>query len=121
MIGLEIMKKTSGSAALRYMDTPRKDGKSIERADQYTKGMNVHYSSGVYNRFFYLLATQPGWTTRQAFHVMLNANMNYWTPTSTFESAACGVLSAADDLNLPLEPVKQAFQAVAIDTTNCNR
>jgi pseudolysin len=121
MIGLEIMKKNSGSTALRYMDTPRKDGKSIERADQYTKGMNVHYSSGVYNRFFYLLATQPGWTTRQAFHVMLNANMNYWTPTSTFESAACGVLSAADDLKLPLEPVKQAFQAVAIDTSHCDR
>ena len=118
-IGAEVMKEKSGHSALRFMDKPAQDGKSIDSADQYRKGLDVHYSSGVYNRFFYLLANQPGWNTRQAFHIMIKANMDYWTPQSTFSDGACGVLSAANDLGLSLDGVKQSFKAVAIDTEGC--
>ncbi len=119
-IGHEIMKESSGYDVLRYLDKPSRDGRSIDRADQYRKGMNVHYSSGVYNRLFYLLANQPGWDVRQAFHVMLKANVDYWTPLSTFEEGACGVLSAAKDLDLSLDAVKRSLDEVVINYQQCD-
>lgn len=118
-IGHDIMKESSGYNVLRYMDKPSRDGRSIDSANQYHKGMNVHYSSGVYNRLFYLLANQPGWDVRQAFHVMLKANVDYWTPYSNFEEGACGVLDAARDLDLSLDPVKLSLDGVAIDYRRC--
>ncbi len=118
-IGHEIMKENSGYEVLRYMDKPSRDGRSIDRADKYRDGMNVHYSSGVYNRLFYLLANQPGWDVRQAFHVMLKANVDYWTPYSNFADGACGVLQAARDLELSLDDVKQSLDGVAINYQMC--
>src|SRR3546814_1361505 len=47
LVGAQIFK---GSGALRYMADPPQDGRSIGHADDYTSGMDVHYSSGVYNR-----------------------------------------------------------------------
>lgn len=118
-IGHDIMKESSGYRVLRYMDKPSRDGRSIDRADEYRQNMNVHYSSGVYNRLFYLLATQPDWDVRQAFHVMLKANLDYWMPNSNFEQGACGVLSAAKDLDLSVDAVKLALDGVRIDYRKC--
>ena len=93
---------------------------SIDRADQYGWGLiDVHHSSGVYNHFFYLLGTSNGWDTRKAFDVMVQANSNYWVSTATFETAACGVISATKDLGYDLGAVQAAFKEVAIDTSKC--
>lgn len=118
-IGGEIMKESSGYKALRYMDRPSQDGRSIDRADHYRKGMDVHYSSGVYNRMFYVLAHEPAWDVRKAFQVMVKANMDYWTPYSNFEQGACGVLSAASDLGYSTDGVKQALDDVLINYQAC--
>lgn len=120
-IGAEIMKEDSGHPALRYMDEPSLDGKSIETADDYKDGLDVHYSSGVYNRLFYLLATKPEWGVKQAFHVMVKANMDYWTPYSTFAEGGCGLLDAAKDLGYPVNDVKWALDEVAIKNTDCSK
>ena len=119
LIGSEILKDTGRGLALRYMDRPSLDGRSIERADEFRRDMDVHYSSGVYNRFFYLFSNKPGFNTRSAFGVVLKANMDYWVPHSTFKDGACGVVWAAMDLNLPIEPIVDAFNEVAIDTSSC--
>lgn len=119
MIGSEIMKEGSGRKALRFMDKPSQDGKSIDRADQYQSNMNVHYSSGVFNRLFYLLANKPNWDVKLAFKVMVKANTNYWTPYSDFQEAGCGVIHAANDLGLPLDDVKQALKEVAVSSKRC--
>lgn len=119
-IGADIMKEDSGYIALRFMDEPSRDGRSIDRADQYLKGMDVHHSSGVYNRLFYLLANQPQWTVNQAFHVMVKANMDYWTPYATFDEGSCGIISAAKDLGFSVSDVKQALEQVAINSSECN-
>jgi Zn-dependent metalloprotease len=50
LIGAEIFKKSTG--ALRYMENPPKDGKSIEHVSAYKAGLDVHYSSGIYNKVF---------------------------------------------------------------------
>ncbi len=81
--------------------------------------MNVHHSSGVYNRLFYLLAHQRGWDVRKAFHVMLKANVDYWTPYTNFAEGACGVLDSARDLDFPVEGVKQSLDKVGIDYQGC--
>lgn len=119
-IGGEIMKESSGYDALRYMDKPSRDGESIDSADEYYGGLDVHYSSGVYNHLFYLLANQPGWDLRQAFNVMVKANMDYWTPYSTFNEGGCGILSAASDLGYSLEDVKTSLKEVAINFKGCS-
>jgi len=119
-IGAEIVKEDSGEEALRYMDLPSRDGSSIDTADEYYGGIDVHNSSGVYNHLFYILANQPQWTIRKAFDVMVKANMDYWTPYSDFEDGACGVLSAAKDLGLSEAGVIKSLKEVKIDYQYCS-
>lgn len=119
MLGSEIVKEDSGYTALRFMDLPSKDGVSIDTADEYYEGLDVHYSSGVYNHLFYLLAHQQGWSTKKAFDVMIKANMDYWTPYSNFQEGACGILSATQDLGYAMGDVQQVLDLVKIDTQDC--
>lgn len=118
-IGPEIVKEDSGWEALRYMDKPSKDGSSIDTADDYYSGLDVHYSSGVFNRLFYLLGTSTDWNTKKAFDVMVKANADYWTPYSTFNEGGCGVLNATKDLGYSLDDVKKALTEVAVDFSAC--
>ncbi|MGM9513557.1 M4 family metallopeptidase [Roseateles sp. DB2] len=110
-VGYEIFK---GTGALRYMDDPTKDGRSIDHASKYTSGLDVHYSSGVYNKAFYLLATKAGWNTRKAFEVFADANRLYWTANSTFNAGACGVEKAATSRGYTTADVTAAFSAVGV-------
>jgi pseudolysin len=119
MIGAEIVKEGSGLETLRYMDIPSKDGLSIDSVRVYRKGMDPHFSSGVYNRLFYLMSTQEGWDVRKAFAVMVKANRDYWTRKSTFKQAACGVLSAAKDLDFNTDDIKKSMSEVKLDYRAC--
>ncbi|MBA6304977.1 M4 family metallopeptidase [Colwellia sp. MB02u-14] len=112
MVGEQIFK---GNGALRYMDDPTKDGRSIAHASDMTNGLDVHLSSGVYNKAFYLLAMTNGWSVETAFGLMLRANDLYWTASSTFNAGACGVESAAADLGLNSSDVSSAFSAVGVN------
>lgn len=118
-IGPEILKEKAGIAALRYMDKPSQDGYSIDTADDYYGGLDVHYSSGVFNRLFYLLSNQPNWNLRMAFDVMVKANMDYWTPFSNFDEGGCGVLNAAKDLEYPIDEIKKSLAIVKINYRTC--
>lgn len=92
LVGAEIFK--AGNAALRYMADPPLDGLSIGHADDYYAGMDVHYSSGVYNKAFYLLATTQGWDVHNAFVLFATANQYFWYPSETYDTAYQGVLDA---------------------------
>jgi len=105
---------TKASGPLRYLDNPPADGYSISDYSLYTDSLDVHYSSGLFNNAFYLLATKPGWTTKKAFDVMVKANMDYWISSSTFRSAACGAISAATDLSYSSTDVDNAFREVNV-------
>ncbi len=111
LVGAEIYKN---SGATRYMDDPTRDGNSIGHASQYREGMDVHFSSGVYNRAFYLIAHKPGWTTRKAFEIFGRANQLYWTANMGFNAAACGVIDSARDLNYSRPDVIDAFATVGV-------
>ncbi len=113
-IGAAIVKNDT---AIRYMQNPPQDGSSIGHAGDYYSGIDVHFSSGVYNKAFYLLASSSGWNTRKAFEVFVRANQLYWTPNTDFDDGACGVESAAEDLNYGKAAVTAAFSAVGV---NCD-
>ena len=110
-VGADIFK---GTGALRYMNNPPQDGSSIDNAANFTSSMDVHYSSGVYNKAFYLLATKAGWDTKKAFQVFARANDLYWTASSTFNQAACGTETAATDLGFVKADVTAAFTSVGV-------
>jgi pseudolysin/vibriolysin len=111
LVGAEIFKN---GTALRYMCTPTLDGRSIDNEANYTSTLDVHYSSGVYNKAYCTLAKTSTWNTRKAFEVFERANALYWTSTSTFDSGACGVESAAADLGYSASDVAAAFTAVGV-------
>ncbi|KZC40389.1 MULTISPECIES: M4 family metallopeptidase [Rhodanobacter] len=111
LVGADIMKT---GTALRWMCTPTQDGSSIDNAANFTSTMDVHYSSGVYNKAFCLLAKTAGWDTKKAFQVFALANKVYWNATTTFNSGACGVESAAQDLVYNKSDVTAAFTGVGV-------
>ena len=87
------IKKNSG--AMRYMDNPPLDGRSIDHTNSYSDGINVHFSSGIFNKAFYLLSTTQGWDIKKAFEIYVKANQLYWTANSSFNQAGAGVYNAA--------------------------
>lgn len=116
LIGADIIKE---EGALRYMDEPSKDGESISHMKGYHDGLDVHHTSGIFNKVFYLLGTSSSWNTKKAFDVMVKANMHYWTSTINFADAACGVIKATQDYKYDTEAVIQAMDAVGIITNHC--
>lgn len=117
MVGASIM-KGSANTAMRYFDRPSKDGMSIDHAKDYNDSLDVHYTSGVYNKAFYTLATKANWGIKKAFEVFLLANQVYWTADANYDSAACGVVKAAKDLNYETNEVIASFNVVGVNG-NC--
>ncbi|MEW6989411.1 M4 family metallopeptidase [Colwelliaceae bacterium 6441] len=112
LMGADIFKT---GTALRYFEDPTLDNRSIGHIDQYYEGIDVHYSSGIYNRAFYLLANTEGWGIRKAFDVMVDANVNYWTPNSTFNEGLCGIISATHRRGYLVYDVIDAFSHVGVE------
>ena len=112
MVGKDIFKE---EGALRYMDMPSRDGVSIDHAQDYYDGLNVHYSSGVFNKAFYHLATTEGWDTKKAFELFVLANQIYWAEDSDYWQGACGVKNAATDYEYDTSAVVSAFMEVGVE------
>ncbi|MFI9644891.1 M4 family metallopeptidase [Streptomyces sp. NPDC052040] len=104
---------------LRYMDKPSKDGGSADYWSSSVGGLDVHYSSGVANHFFYLLSEGSGAKTidgvsydsptkdgskvtgigrDKALQVWYKALTTYFTSTTDYKAARTATLSAASDL-----------------------
>ena len=109
LVGADIFK---ANGALRYMANPPQDGVSIANTANYYAGLDVHYSSGIYNKAFYTLATTAGWNTQKAFQVFARANDLYWTASTDFNQGVCGVQTAASDYGYSVANVTAAFTAV---------
>ncbi|MFH8773057.1 M4 family metallopeptidase [Streptomyces sp. NPDC017958] len=104
---------------LRYMDKPSKDGGSADYWSSSVGNLDVHYSSGVANHFFYLLSEGSGAKTingvsynsptktgstvtgigrAKALQIWYKALTTYFTSTTDYSGARAGTLSAAADL-----------------------
>jgi vibriolysin len=115
MCGYDIFK--AAGQALRYLYNPPLDGMSIDNVSEYYEGLDVHYSSGIFNKAFYVIATSSGWTTRMAFDIFTKANTDYWVPSSTFVQGAEGVQDAAADYGYNCADVAAGFANVGITLT----
>ncbi|MFF1813233.1 M4 family metallopeptidase [Streptomyces sp. NPDC058251] len=104
---------------LRYMDKPSKDGGSADSWSSSVGNLDVHYSSGVANHFFYLLSEGSGAKTingvsynsptsngstvtgigrAKALQIWYKALTTYFTSTTNYKAARTGTLSAASAL-----------------------
>ncbi|MEV4445989.1 M4 family metallopeptidase [Streptomyces mirabilis] len=104
---------------LRYMDKPSKDGGSADYWSSSVGNLDVHYSSGVANHFFYLLSEGSGAKTingvsynsptyngtavtgigrDKALQIWYKALTTYFTSTTNYKAARTGTLSAASAL-----------------------
>lgn len=57
---------------------------------------------------------------KDAFHVMLIANIKYWTPTTNFKTGACGVVLAGKDLHIDGSVIRKAFGQAGILVYECS-
>ncbi|MER6066282.1 M4 family metallopeptidase [Streptomyces sp. NPDC001792] len=118
LIGEKIDINGDGSP-LRYMDKPSKDGGSADYWSSSVGNLDVHYSSGVANHFFYLLSEGSGSKTingvtynsptyngstvtgigrAKALQIWYKALTTYMTSTTNYKAARTATLNAAKDL-----------------------
>ncbi|TQK50267.1 Zn-dependent metalloprotease [Streptomyces sp. SLBN-118] len=104
---------------LRYMDKPSKDGKSLDAWKEGAGDVDVHYSSGIANHFFYLLSEGSGKKTingvdydsptsdgstvtgigrDKAYKIWYKALTTYMTSKTDYKAAREATVKAANDL-----------------------
>lgn len=105
----------AAAKALRYMFNPALDGASKNCWDSSVGGIDVHYSSGIANHFFYLLAegtspagmptsptcnstTLAGIGRDRAEQIWYRALTVYMTSSTNYAGARAATLKAATDL-----------------------
>ncbi|MFJ9839820.1 M4 family metallopeptidase [Kitasatospora sp. NPDC101155] len=115
----ELININGNGTPLRYMDKPSKDGSSADSWYSGVGNLDVHYSSGVANHFFYLLSEGSGAKTINGFsynsptvnnitvagigrdkalQVWYKALTAYMTSTTDYAAARTATLNAATDL-----------------------
>jgi Zn-dependent metalloprotease len=124
---------------LRYMDKPSKDGGSADSWYSGVGNLDVHYSSGVANHFFYLLSEGSGAKTingvsynsptsdglpvtgigrDKALQIWYRALTTKFTSTTNYAAARTGTLAAAGELygttGAEYKAVQDAWAAVAV-------
>jgi zinc metalloprotease ZmpA len=138
LIGEEIDINGDGSP-LRYMDKPSKDGGSADYWSSSLGGLDVHYSSGPANHFFYLLSEGSGAKTingvsynsptgngstvtgigrAKAAQIWYKALTEYMTSTTKYSGARTATLNAASALygsgSTEYKAVAAAWSAVKV-------
>ncbi|GAA3817303.1 M4 family metallopeptidase [Streptomyces coacervatus] len=124
---------------LRYMDKPSKDGGSADSWYSGVGNLDVHYSSGVANHFFYLLSEGSGAKVingvsynsptadglpvtgigrDKALAIWYRALTTKFTSTTNYASARTGTLAAAGELygttSTEYKAVQDAWAGVAV-------
>ncbi|MFD6124617.1 M4 family metallopeptidase [Streptomyces hydrogenans] len=131
LVGEKIDIRGNGTP-LRYMDKPSKDGSSKDAWYSGIGSIDVHYSSGPANHFFYLLAEGSGTKTingvtynsptydnstlagigrQKAYKIWYKALTTYMTSSTTYAGARTATLSAASDLYGATSPEYNAVNA----------
>ncbi len=102
LIGEDVYTPGIPGDAPRSMSDPTMDGKSIDNFEDYNDDVDVHYSSGIANKAFYLLAegdnTVTGIGREKAEKIFYNALAFYMIPSETFSQARADTIFVAEDL-----------------------
>ncbi|WP_274562802.1 M4 family metallopeptidase [Streptomyces spiramyceticus] len=137
LIGEKIDIRGNGTP-LRYMDKPSRDGNSADYWSRNVGRLDVHYSSGPANHFFYLLSEGSGAKTIngvsydsptadgstltgigrvKAYQIWYKALSTYMTSSTDYAGARVATLKAAGDL---YGASSVEYQAVAATWTAIN-
>ncbi len=126
MIGEVIYTPSRTGDALRYMNDPTKDGYSIDHYSDFYSTLDVHYSSGLANNWFYLLSAGgtnktsgtkvTGIGITKAERIWYVALTGYMTSTTNFKGARTATLNAATQL---FGANSTEYNAVAAAWTAC--
>ena len=139
LIGEKIDIRGNGTP-LRYMDKPSRDGNSADYWSRTVGRLDVHYSSGVANHFFYLLSEGSGAKTvngvsydsptydgstvtgigrAKAYQIWYRALTTYMTSSTDYAGARTTTLQAASDLyganSAEYQAVAAAWKAVNVN------
>ncbi|WP_328876577.1 M4 family metallopeptidase [Streptomyces sp. NBC_00287] len=139
LIGEKIDIRGNGTP-LRYMDKPSRDGNSVDYWSRTVARLDVHYSSGVANHFFYLLSEGSGAKTingvaydsptydgstvtgigrTKAYLIWYRALTTYMTSSTNYAGARTATLQAASDLyganSAEQQAVAAAWKAVNVN------
>ncbi|ELS54186.1 putative Preprometalloendoprotease [Streptomyces viridochromogenes Tue57] len=139
LIGEKIDIRGNGTP-LRYMDRPSRDGNSADYWSRSVGRLDVHYSSGVANHFFYLLSEGSGAKTvngvsydsptydgstvtgtgrDKAYRIWYRALTTYMTSSTDYAGARTTTLQAASDLyganSAEYQAVAAAWKAVNVN------
>ena len=124
--------KSGGAKALRYMFDPNKDGKSPNCYVSTIGALDVHYSSGVANHFFYLLAegsnpskgpvsptcngqTIAGIGREKAAKIWYEALTTKFTSSTNYAAARSATIAVTESLYPEdVDAVKAAWDAVSV-------
>lgn len=128
---------TVSAPALRYLDSPTKDGRSIDHIKDYKKetdpltcyfcevsagvdackdscGTKAHYASGILNKAFYLMSQTPGWDVKKAFDVFFYANQHLWKSSTRLRVAGIDLRAASEALGYEVSDVDFALKSVGL-------
>ncbi|MFI2434498.1 M4 family metallopeptidase [Streptomyces sp. NPDC018693] len=139
LIGEKIDIRGNGTP-LRYMDRPSRDGNSADYWSRSLGRLDVHYSSGPANHFFYLLSEGSGAKTvngvsynsptydgstvtgigrAKAYQIWYKALTTYFTSSTDYAGARTGTLQATADLygsgSAEYNAVAAAWKAVNVN------
>jgi Zn-dependent metalloprotease len=141
VIGEEIFRNYNPATNfIRRMDRPSADGASLDCYNRRAKSVDVHYSSGIANHFFYLLSEGTGAKTINgiahnsttcngttltgigrdaAQQIWYRALTVYMTSSTVYAGARTATISAATDLYGAASPqtnaVKAAWSGVSVN------
>ncbi|MFE7120598.1 M4 family metallopeptidase [Streptomyces sp. NPDC057654] len=139
LIGEKININGNGTP-LRYMDKPSKDGRSKDSWYSGLGGIDVHYSSGPANHWFYLISEGSGPKDINGVHydsptsngskvtgigrdkaekIWYKALTTYFTSNTNYKAARAGTLKAASDLygasSAEYKAVGAAWSGIAVN------
>lgn len=140
VLGSEVFRRYDPATRyIRRMDDPHADGLSLSCYSRRVPKVDVHYSSGPANHFFYLLAegsgpkeiggtahdsatcdgtTVAGIGRDQATAIWYRALTLYMTPRTDYRAARTATVRAAKDLygagSVPVATVRAAWSAVRV-------
>lgn len=128
LIGEDVYTPGTPGDALRYMDNPTLDKRSIDTYANYTSSLDVHLSSGIANNAYYLIAhggthrlgaTVAGIGEDEAEKIFYRALTVYMIPGETFSQARADTISAASELygagSAEEKAVKAGWSAVGVN------
>ncbi|MFD9858275.1 M4 family metallopeptidase [Streptomyces alboflavus] len=141
LVGEKIDIRGNGTP-LRYMDKPSKDGRSLDNWSSSAGNVDVHYSSGIANHFFYLLSEgsgkkvvngvsydSPTYDNKPVTGIGIDKAAKIWfralttkfNTTTNYAAARTGTLAAASELfggtaSAEYKAVANAWAAVNVGT-----